>query len=928
MIDMDGSQGPSISFTVQNGRTIKPAEFAGGNGAGTDYVGGIIPAMSAAPPFSADIHVHRNQISPNGHRIMRSAECKCIGDWIDQYTGTGSLPSQHEASKADVTSTHTYGTSIQSVTGSGVAKKGKSSPEQNTTTPTKTLVDDDEYGRQAVSLLEERRLVREALTKQHAQQDLVTVTLIAGPVCSGKTQMVLQHLQSYASQDKKHHPLVVALGALPSLEPDQIESPAAKPCWPFGNGYSKLHDAHSDKDKTGYSFVWWLNAENTQSLRHDARALAVALGASGKMSRAKVALFIRAKLETLPNFLLVCDGVNDDSRATLQLVQALIPDTKAYRQMNRTQSRGRIIVTTRLDPTRLWQRFEGGSDRISTNAKCQILWMSAREPKDSEAPMDFVIPGSTRWPAVWHPPLQTQQISAGCAASCLFGKCFEKISTPKLSNDVANLVMFLQNKRGELVFGNQLMQPESATWVVLLHASASASMLFQLFDKNRLETTAALRTTQTALETSKEARQNKFIRNEFIEKIATLQKQEGALYTEDAALDVGGEYKLLCATNPDGSTYLDEIDKATSTRSRCPVVVISLDPLRLVDFPSLNQLEIFNDYMKGESSAAARLFGYEPESKKEALFRLSHTPDGMKCTFAGRKKLTGVSTRYECVKRCIYRAGFDLQSDFQGYLEVGTVITALESRMNSGGQLRVRFDQGWASVTAGTGGVLLISQNSPRSVGAGVSPEMKPLLDAGVSAVSRNSQESGQNNRSAEAGSRQLQLDLEDTEEITKSLAQLRLRAREDYLPAGELVIEKIVVGREPPELSQRSGESSGASRGTVSNPRQHPLSRPESGLRQVVPFLPGHVYLIMFCASWCSSCNKALHLIDELHRRYAYVGRRVGPTGRYIYSSSSKRSAEPRADLHIIAVSSSDDEKTATKHFTGWPLTAAIDFE
>jgi hypothetical protein len=35
------------------------------------------------------------------------------------------------------------------------------------------------------------------------------------------------------------------------------------------------------------------------------------------------------------------------------------------------------------------------------------------------------------------------------------------------------------------------------------------------------------------------------------------------------------------------------------------------------------------------------------------------------------------------------------------------VITALESRWNSRGQLRVRFDQGWVSVTAGDGGMLL-----------------------------------------------------------------------------------------------------------------------------------------------------------------------------------------------------------------------------
>jgi hypothetical protein len=67
----------------------------------------------------------------------------------------------------------------------------------------------------------------------------------------------------------------------------------------------------------------------------------------------------------------------------------------------------------------------------------------------------------------------------------------------------------------------------------------------------------------------------------------------------------------------------------------------------------------------------------------------------------------GAGTRYQCVKRCIYRAGFDLHSEFQGHLEVGTVITALESRWNSRGQLRVRFDQGWVSVTAGDGGMLL-----------------------------------------------------------------------------------------------------------------------------------------------------------------------------------------------------------------------------
>eukprot|EP01047_Picozoa_sp_COSAG01_P064505 COSAG01_NODE_8549_length_2745_cov_8.692366_1_plen_477_part_00 len=82
--------------------------------------------------------------------------------------------------------------------------------------------------------------------------------------------------------------------------------------------------------------------------------------------------------------------------------------------------------------------------------------------------------------------------------------------------------------------------------------------------------------------------------------------------------------------------------------------------------------------------------------------------DAAAAAYDQAKRLTqGAGTRYQCVKRCICRAGFDLHSEFQGHLEVGTGITALESRWNSRGQLRVRFDQGWVSVTAGDGGMLL-----------------------------------------------------------------------------------------------------------------------------------------------------------------------------------------------------------------------------
>lgn len=67
----------------------------------------------------------------------------------------------------------------------------------------------------------------------------------------------------------------------------------------------------------------------------------------------------------------------------------------------------------------------------------------------------------------------------------------------------------------------------------------------------------------------------------------------------------------------------------------------------------------------------------------------------------------GVAARYKAISRAAVRERFESDSAPCRALEVGEEIDVLESRVNSRGQLRVRFAGGWASVTALDGATLL-----------------------------------------------------------------------------------------------------------------------------------------------------------------------------------------------------------------------------
>jgi hypothetical protein len=58
---------------------------------------------------------------------------------------------------------------------------------------------------------------------------------------------------------------------------------------------------------------------------------------------------------------------------------------------------------------------------------------------------------------------------------------------------------------------------------------------------------------------------------------------------------------------------------------------------------------------------------------------------------------------YTCVKKSQVRCGFEMESDKASIMEVGTRLTALETRANEAGVLRVRFEGGWISEFAGNG---------------------------------------------------------------------------------------------------------------------------------------------------------------------------------------------------------------------------------
>ena len=67
---------------------------------------------------------------------------------------------------------------------------------------------------------------------------------------------------------------------------------------------------------------------------------------------------------------------------------------------------------------------------------------------------------------------------------------------------------------------------------------------------------------------------------------------------------------------------------------------------------------------------------------------------------------TPLQQRYKALAPGVIRAAADKSSDKVGKLEIGEVIAALRTE-DVGGTIRVEFDRGWVSVTAGSGKALL-----------------------------------------------------------------------------------------------------------------------------------------------------------------------------------------------------------------------------
>ena len=74
-----------------------------------------------------------------------------------------------------------------------------------------------------------------------------------------------------------------------------------------------------------------------------------------------------------------------------------------------------------------------------------------------------------------------------------------------------------------------------------------------------------------------------------------------------------------------------------------------------------------------------------------------------------------IISRFTCVKRSAVRDGYDQTvSQRTGFVEVGTLVDALECRTNDNGVVRVRFSGGWVSCTSQKGDELLLPVGLPR----------------------------------------------------------------------------------------------------------------------------------------------------------------------------------------------------------------------
>ena len=96
-------------------------------------------------------------------------------------------------------------------------------------------------------------------------------------------------------------------------------------------------------------------------------------------------------------------------------------------------------------------------------------------------------------------------------------------------------------------------------------------------------------------------------------------------------------------------------------------------------------------------------YSAEPDEKPLVDFYA----DRWRPTFRATDAAVLAGQRYRLLDLAMLRAGFELTSDTLGALEPGEVITALETRVNGDGILRVRCSFGWLSERAADGTTLL-----------------------------------------------------------------------------------------------------------------------------------------------------------------------------------------------------------------------------
>ena len=122
-----------------------------------------------------------------------------------------------------------------------------------------------------------------------------------------------------------------------------------------------------------------------------------------------------------------------------------------------------------------------------------------------------------------------------------------------------------------------------------------------------------------------------------------------------------------------------------------------------------------------KANAAAAYQGGETVKLQGGIDGRVAKPGGTVAT-AGTTTTTYVAAeaQYKVVKKSQARAGFEMDSDKAGVIAVGTVVDALERKINDKGIVRVRFNQGWISEKTGAGVpcLELISETKPVSAPA------------------------------------------------------------------------------------------------------------------------------------------------------------------------------------------------------------------